>query len=383
MRRPVIIVGAGIAGLTLARVLHVHGIAATVYEAEPSAGSRNQGGLLDIHEEDGQAAIAAAKLTPQFRAIIHHGAQAYRLADPHGAVLLDKPDDGTGTRPEVLRGDLRQIMLDSLPAGTVHWGRKVTTVRRLDHGRHEVAFVDGSAITADVLVGADGAWSKIRPLVSDATPEYVGTTFVETYLHDAERRHPATAAAVGAGSFFALAPGKGIFAHREPDDVLHAYIAINRPAEWIAGIDFTDVATATARIAAEFAGWAEHLGAMITDGDAMPVPRPLYALPDGHRWERVPGVTLIGDAAHLTAPNGEGANLAMLDAAQLAQAIAKHPDDTESALAEYESAMFPRGAASASEARQGLELFLGDRAPYGLLDFFSDELGTTRTESTG
>ena len=112
-------------------------------------------------------------------------------------------------------------------------------------GRHELTFADGSTVTTDLLVGADGAWSKVRPLLSDAKPEYTGTTFIETYLHDADERHPAAAQAVGDGALYALTPGKGIVAHREAGGVLHTYVELNRPAEWIASIDFTDAAVAT------------------------------------------------------------------------------------------------------------------------------------------
>ncbi|MFI7501680.1 FAD-dependent oxidoreductase [Streptomyces sp. NPDC049687] len=382
--RSIAIVGAGLGGLTLARVLHVHGIRATVYEADPSAKSRTQGGQLDIHEDDGQRALADAGLTDEFRAIIHEGAEAARVLDQHGKLLFDAPDDGTARRPEVLRGDLRGILLDSLPDQTVQWGHKVTGVRPLGNGRHELTFTDGSTVTSGLLVGADGAWSRIRPLLSDAEPAYTGTTFIDTYLYDADERHTATAEAVGAGAMYALSPGKGIIAHREAGNILHTYIGLNRSAEWIADIDFTDATAARSRIAAEFEGWAPELTTLITDGETAPVARMIHTLPDGHRWDRVPGVTLLGDAAHLMPPSGEGANLAMFDGAELGKAIAAHPDDFEAALTAYEEALFPRTEPLYTEAHDMLDLCFGDRAPFGFLDFFNggpQGQGTTQEQS--
>jgi 2-polyprenyl-6-methoxyphenol hydroxylase-like FAD-dependent oxidoreductase len=373
MTTPVTIIGAGLGGLTLARVLHVHGIPATVYEAETSPTARTQGGLLDIHDHNGQLALKAAGLFEEFLGIVHRGAEASRVLDKDGRVLLDEPDDGTGGRPEVLRGALRQLLIDSLPADTIRWGRKVTAVRSLGDGRHEVTFADRATVTTSLLVGADGAWSRVRPLLSDAQPEYVGTSMIETYLFDADTRHPAAARAVGDGSLSALAPGKGISAHREPDGVLHTYVQLTKPQEWLDTVDFTDAGAATARVAAEFDGWAPELTALITEGETTPVPRTINTLPIEHRWDRVPGVTLLGDAAHLMPPSGEGANLAMYDGAELGNALAAHPHDTEAALTAYEEALFPRSAAAAAEATHIHRMHLDDKAPYSLVGFFTGD----------
>ncbi|MFD5745970.1 FAD-dependent oxidoreductase [Streptomyces sp. NPDC127033] len=367
MTTPVTIIGAGLGGLTLARVLHVHGIPATVHEAEPSPDTRRQGGLLDLHPHSGQAALEAAGLTEEFRRLILPGREAYRIMDQAGNVLLGLPDDGTGLRPEAPRGEIRQMLLDSLPAGTVRWGRKVTAVRALGDGRHQVDFADGTTAVAGLLIGADGAWSRVRPLLSKAAPEYFGVCSVETYLFDADTRHGASAEAVGGGSLFALAPGRGLLAHREGGGTLHTYAQLKKPQDWFTDLDTTDAAALTARVAREFDGWAPALTALITDSDTPPALRPVFTLPAGHRWDRVPGVTLLGDAAHLRAPNGEGANLAMQDGAELGRAVASHPGDTETALASYEQAMFARAAAVEADDDDFYTIMIDDRAPHSLL----------------
>jgi 2-polyprenyl-6-methoxyphenol hydroxylase-like FAD-dependent oxidoreductase len=367
------IIGAGLGGLTLGRVLHVHGISATIYEAEASADARTQGGQLDIHGYNGQVALKAAGLFEEFLGIIHTGGEASRVLDRNGRVLQEEPDDGRGNRPEVLRGELRQILLNSLPAEAIQWGRKLASITPLDEGQHLLTFADGSIATSDILVGADGAWSRVRPLLSDAKPTYVGTSFIETYLYDADIRHPESAEAVGDGALFALAPNKGILAHREADGVLHTYVAVNAPEDWFDHVDFSDRATGLARVAQEFSGWAKPLTALFTETDTVPVPRKIYALPIDHKWDRTRGVTLLGDAAHLMSPfAGEGANLAMFDGAELGLAIAANRLDVETAIRSYEADLFPRSAAAAAEAERNLRICFDGNAPQSLIDLFTN-----------
>ncbi|PZA13032.1 FAD-dependent monooxygenase [Rhodopseudomonas palustris] len=372
MQKTIGIIGAGLSGLTLASVLHRHGIETIIYEGEASATARSQGGLLDIHEDSGQPALKAAGVYDAFVDIVRAGEDAKRVVNSFGTVLFDAPGNRTSTRPEVERGELRALLMASLPNGVIRWGRKAISFFRLDGGRHRIAFADGTSATVDLLVGADGAWSKVRPVVSDATPIYAGTCFIEIALGADDPSNAASIAAIGDGTMMAVAPGKGIIAHRHADGSVSGYVALNRPEAWGHSIDVDDTRAGLSFVAQQFEGWAPHLAHLITGSIAPPTIRPIYALAPGVAWPRVPGVTLVGDAAHLMSPfAGKGANLAMLDGAELAQAIVDHPDNIEAALSAYEAALFPRSRDIAQLSADNLTLFFSDAAPRSVADLFA------------
>lgn len=155
--------------------------------------------------------------------------------------------------------------------------------------------------------------------------------------------------------------------------MIHTYVVLPRPVEWFSRIDFADADATRARVAAEFDGWAPELTALVADSDTDPVLRSIYQLPDRHQWPRTAGVTLLGDAAHVTVPGGEGANTAMLDGAELGQSIADHPDDVEAALAAYEAVIFPHSETEAAAAHETVELIFGADAPHALARLFNGE----------
>jgi 2-polyprenyl-6-methoxyphenol hydroxylase-like FAD-dependent oxidoreductase len=372
LEQPITIIGAGLGGLTLASVLQRHGVNASIYELEVSAASRYQGSVLDMHEESGQLALRKAGLFEAFRKMVIPSGDEMRVLDKSATVRLQT--SGNDTRPEIDRGALRDILLQSLPARLIHWGCKVTKVVKREGGSHYVTLASGETITTALLIGADGAWSKVRPLVSDAQPIYLGISFVETHLLDVEARHPESAALVGSGSMFALSDEKGLITHRDGQGQIDVHIALKSPEPWGTSNspDFRDTEAVRLRMLQHFSGWNEKLRALIAESDTDFTPRAIYTLPVGHRWERVPGITLLGDAAHLMSPfAGEGANLAMLDGAELAEAILAHPDDVETGLASYEAASFPRSKAAAAVSASNLSISFRSDAPQGMLDLMA------------
>lgn len=361
------VIGAGPAGLMCARVLQGHGVGVTVYDADAAVDARDPGGTLDMHADSGQIALEDAGLLDAFAALARPEGQAKSRRDHHGTVLAQfTPAPGDEAAPEIDRGQLRRLLADHLRPGTVRWGRRLVRVSPVGAGAHRLEFADGTTAEADLVVGADGAWSKVRPLVTDAVPHHLGVCFLDARFDDVDTRHPGVAEIVGDGHMFANDnDGRAVIVQRNSDGVVRGYIAFRAPLDWHeqAGVDLTDRHAVRAFLAAEYAHWADPLRALVTGNDSDYVPRAFHALPAPLTWQHVPGVTLLGDAAHLMAPfGGHGANLALLDGAELAHAVAEEPT-LDKAVARYEPHMFARSGNLAADANQALTRFFATTTP--------------------
>lgn len=345
-------VGGGPAGLTFARVLHRHGHPVAVLERDAGPDARPPGGTLDLHEGLGQLAVEKAGLLAEFRALSRPEGQAMRILDPTGAVLRDwrpRPDDRAN--PEIDRGQLRDLLLGPLD---VQWGQGVTRVEPATRDGVRVHFAEGSPETFDLVVGADGAWSRVRPAVSSATPRYTGVTSVETSLDDVDTRHPDLARLIGDGAMAVYGVHRALVAQRNSGGHVKVYAQFRAPLDWHANLDLTDAEAVRSALLALFDGWAAPVLDLLRHGRAF-VHRPLHVLPVSHRWTHVPGVTLMGDAAHLMPPLGAGANLAMLEGAELAEVIAAGPGDLDEAVRAFEERMWARAERWATITAAGLE----------------------------
>ncbi|WP_233574086.1 FAD-dependent oxidoreductase [Amycolatopsis panacis] len=207
-------------------------------------------------------------------------------------------------------------------------------------------FADGTTAEADLVIGADGAFSRVRRAVSPAVPEYTGVSFVEAWSSGVTGRHPEIAELVGQGSAAAADCERGMFAQRNSGDHIRVYLIRRTPADWMSSTGLPAEGI-RALLLEEYAHWSPRLLRLITDNDGPYVDRPIFALPVPHTWDHHRSVTLLGDAAHLMPPLGVGVNLAMLDASELALALA-NAATVEDAIRVYEKTMLPRSIETAA-----------------------------------
>ncbi|RDX43890.1 monooxygenase FAD-binding protein [Lentinus brumalis] len=376
------IVGGGLGGLVLLLTLLRRNVPATLYERDTGFNARaHLGGMLDLGWGSGQRALRENGLEDIFKANSRREAEEMKFCGKDGVPFYhrkeeDAPDE-KDSRPEIDRSVLRKIMLDAVPMENIKWGHALAFIRALDGGagQHELTFANGFVTVADIVVGADGAHSRVRPLLSPATPIYHEVTGVEISVAPEVAASPDMAdvrAAVGSGSCSLGQENKALVLQRNGDGRIRAYAWQRSPDPYFPA-DPAEVRKALLEMYSDWAPWVrtfiEHCD------DAAVYPRPLYYLPVGHRWEHKPGVTLIGDAAHLMSPAaGAGANLAMLDGLELGLALAEalskgvSAEEREEAVAAVEERMFARAEKLAAVSFRNLNAFINPDAPATALE---------------
>jgi 2-polyprenyl-6-methoxyphenol hydroxylase-like FAD-dependent oxidoreductase len=347
--KKIAIVGGGPGGLTLARLLQMNGAEVKVYERDAHKDARPKGATLDLHEESGLLAIREAGLWEAFMANYRPGADKLRVLDRAAQIVFDGDMDETEdtSRPEIDRGPLQQILLDSLEPGTVVWDAHFAALSG-EYGVWKIEFKDGTFAVADLVIAADGANSKIRPYITPIQPFYSGITMVEGAVYDSENAAPRIHKLLNGGKIFAMGDNKSLIVSSKGDGSLVFYTGSQKEEAWSrdSGIDFSDKTQVLAWFKAEFEGWDEVWLELFENATGSFVPRPQYCMPLDQTWDALPNLTMLGDAAHLMPPYaGEGVNMAMLDALELAQCLIS-PDftDLQSAIATYENEMRSRAS---------------------------------------
>jgi 2-polyprenyl-6-methoxyphenol hydroxylase-like FAD-dependent oxidoreductase len=367
------IIGAGPGGLVLARILQRNSIHPAIYERDPSPEYRPQGGTLDLHYHSGQQAIRDAGLWDEFLKHARYDGQTMKILIKSADVIFkDEPpaeDKVEDSRPEIDRTALRDILLQAVGKDNVMWSHVLASVQPAADNKYDLHFKDGKVDAGfDFVVGADGAWSHVRPLLTSVTPFYSGVSGVEFHITDPKgEEFDAINQLIGQGNAFAFSDGKGIQSQRLGTGGIRVYTSFatgDDESDWLKRFDTNDPATTKADVLSYFEDWAPVLRDIVRLSDNTAQMRPLYMFPIGHSWESRPGLTLLGDAAHVMTPfAGEGVNAAMWDSLHLANAIVTgvSSGDLNRQVAEYEKEMFKRAEDSARRTnRNKVGLFAKD-----------------------
>lgn len=376
------IIGAGPAGATLARLLqvlladHEDKYQVTIFERETKLHDRDQGGTLDLHDETGIAALKLAGLadTSEFKSIARWDGDAIVLCDKtmRRWLSLGSTKDGSWFaqgKPEVDRLQLRQLLLSSLQKGTIVWGRHISHVELLEDSTSVLHFADGTQQGGyDLVIGADGTNSIVRPLLTAQQPFFSGVGGWNMLCPNAALNRPLMSRLVNRGSLFAFSDGKVVMGQQLGSGSIYISMWGVKSDNWMntSGYDVRDPKAVKGALLEEFKDWAPELRELLASFDETRVwPRSLTMLPTGMSWNSRPGVTLLGDAAHVICPFvGEGVNAAMGDAIGLAQAITKTVKRgwTRDVLAQnvkdYEKVMLKRALKSATMTEEVMRLML-------------------------
>lgn len=351
--KKIAIIGGGPGGLTLARLLQMKGAMVNVYERDAHKDARAKGATLDLHEESGLRAINEAGLMEAFNANYRPGADTLRIVDRHARIVYDDEliNAAERSRPEIDRGPLQQILLDSLEPGTVIWGSYFAALHPQNNG-WMVEFKNGNIVDADIVIAADGANSKIRTYLTDIKPFYAGVTAVEGAVYNSAIASPRIHQLLNGGKIFAMDDEKTLIVSSKGDGSLAFYTGCKKEADWFvkSGIDFSNKTAVLDWFKKEFAGWDDIWFELFENASVPFMPRPQYCMPLDQSWDALPNLTMLGDAAHLMPPYaGEGVNMAMLDAVELSDCLTSNNfTNTATAIAAFEKQMRIRASAAAA-----------------------------------
>jgi 2-polyprenyl-6-methoxyphenol hydroxylase-like FAD-dependent oxidoreductase len=354
MMPSIAVIGAGPGGCMLARLLHMHGISCTIFEAEASIDYRSQGGTLDLRTQSGLAAVKEAGLMDEFCKYARYDGESLLVTDKRLTTWMrrypSKPGQQQkfGEAPEIDRSDLRRLLMESVPEGSVRWNKKLSSVQETD-ARLELHFADGEVVHGfDLIVGCDGAFSKLRSVLSSETPHYVGLSGWSMLIPDAKTTSPEVYKLVNRGSVFAYSDGRNVSIQQLSSGDI--YVSIYGPYKddyaSNCGFDASHLESVKTTLRKELHDWRPEIVTAIEDASEGLVWRKLYMLPVGFTWPHKKGVTLLGDAAHLATPfAGLGVNTAFYDAILLSREIAKFaqadsPHNLDVHVAQYEKNMF-------------------------------------------
>ena len=383
--KKIAIIGGGPGGLTLAKLLQLKGVDVNVYERDLNKNARVQGSPLDLHDESGLAALRKAGLLDDFKNNFMVGADQSTITNHKAEIFFSdhgqKQEGNFGDehfRPEIDRGVLRKILLEALDPETIIWNSHFLSMTKQNEG-WLLHFKNKESIYADIVIGADGANSKIRPILTDIKPFYSGITMLEGNVYEAEKKVPNISKILRGGKIMAFGNKQDILMGQKANGEIGFYASFKTEENWATtcDIDFSDKYEVLKWFKKEYPEWSSVWYELFENSSTPFIPRPIYCMPLDQTWKTVENLTIIGDAAHLMPPfAGEGVNMAMLDALELSEALTSSQfNSIESAIAGYEMNMFKRASQMAQESLENGERMHSENALETMLDFFSGHKG--------